>query len=343
MPRVLFKKTGDTFTCEEGKYLLDLCEEHNCPIRFSCRAGACGACVIDVSVTPEGLNPMTAREKRTLETIGADLSKHRLACINRVLNDLEVGDATTTTSERARATGIRTGFEAEVVHTRHLTDIVREVTLKLIHPAIISFLPGQYLSFTIKDHEHIRRSYSISSSPEDRHRVTLCVRATSGGLGSNYIHRLEPGNRVQFDGPYGEFILNQSSHRAIIFIANGTGISPIMAMLRHLVDAKAKQKIQLYFGLRHANDIFYQEELEKIAKALPQFKYTLCLSQPFPNRWDGFVGRVTQLIEKEIKEVMAKTHEAYLCGGQGLINDSSKILLGKGFSEEQIYHENFYS
>ncbi len=342
MPRVHIKKSDQTITCESGDYLLDLSEEHDLAIKYSCRAGACGACVIDVSETPDALNSMTGREKRTLETIGADLSRHRLSCITKVLDDLEVGEATTSTSERARTRGIRTGFEAEAHEIRHLTDSVCEITFKLIHPAVISFLPGQYLSFKIADHEHIRRSYSICSSSEIRNHFSICVRAVSGGMGSNYIHRLEAGNKVRFDGPYGEFTLNQSSHRAILFVANGTGISPVLSMLRHLVDAKAKRKIKLYFGLRHVNDIFYQEELEKISKALPQFKYTICLSQPFSQRWEGFVGRVTKILRDETKEAMAKTHEAYLCGGKGLIQDTQEILLKKGFSKEQIYYENFY-
>ena len=113
-------------------------------------------------------------------------------------------------------------------------------------------------------------------------------------------------------------------------------------MLRNLVDAKAKQEIHLYFGLRHVRDIFYQEELLAFAKALPQFKFTFCLSQPFPERWTGPTGRVTVLLQQEIKEEMSPYHDVYLCGGLGLIKDAQKIFLDKGFTKEHIFHENFY-
>jgi ferredoxin len=75
-------------------------------IKYSCRAGAYGACVIDVSTTPQGLNPMSARERRTQESVGAGLTRHRLACITRVMHELEIGEATTASSERAREAGV---------------------------------------------------------------------------------------------------------------------------------------------------------------------------------------------------------------------------------------------
>jgi Na+-transporting NADH:ubiquinone oxidoreductase subunit F len=342
MPKVLFKQSGLSISCSAGDYLLDLCEAHEGTIKFSCRAGACGACVIDVSTTPEGLNPMSARERRTLESVGADLTRHRLACITRVMNDLEIGEATTATSERAREAGVRPGFEAEVVASRHLVDQVREVTFRLIQPATISFLPGQYLSFTVADFDHIRRSYSLASSPADRRHVTVCVRAVSGGRGSNYIHRLEPGDRVRFDGPYGEFVLRQSSRREILLIANGTGVAPMISILRHLIDAQSSRSVRLYFGLRHVHDMFYQDELEQFAKQLPAFRYQYCLSQPFPALWHGFVGRVTDLLRAEVSPEVAARSEAYLCGGRSMVDDAKAILLAKGMAADAIYHEQFY-
>ncbi|MFZ5877340.1 MAG: FAD-binding oxidoreductase [Nitrospirota bacterium] len=342
MPNVVFRQSGQAFSCEPGDYLLDLVEAHGGTIKFSCRAGACGACVIDVSATPDGLNPMSARERRTLESVGADLSKHRLACVTRVMGDLEIGDATTAPSERAREAGIRPGFEAEVVESRHLADQVREVTFRLIQPAVISFLPGQYLSFTIEEFDHVRRSYSLASSPADRGRVTVCVRAVSGGRGSNYIHRLEPGDHVRFHGPHGEFTLQQSSVRDVLLIANGTGVAPMMSILRHLVDARSTRNVRLYFGLRHVHDLFYREELDQFAKRLPNFRYTYCLSQPDRSRWDGFVGRVTDKIREDVTREVASRSEAYLCGGHGLVEDAKAVLLAVGMPADAVYHEQFY-
>jgi Na+-transporting NADH:ubiquinone oxidoreductase subunit F len=274
--------------------------------------------------------------------VGADLAKHRLACITRVMQDLEIGAATTATSERARVTGVRPGFEAEVVESRHLADQVREVTFRLIQPAAISFLPGQYLSFTVADFDHVRRSYSLASSPADRSHVTVCVRAVSGGRGSNFIHRLEPGDHARFDGPYGDFVLRQSSVRDILLIANGTGVAPMMSILRHLVDARSTRNVWLLFGLRHVHDLFYREELDQFAKRLPKFRYTYCLSQPDRSRWDGVVGRVTDLLRKDLTHDAAGRSEAYLCGGHGLVEDGKAILLAAGMAADAIYHEQFY-
>ncbi|MFZ5863051.1 MAG: FAD-binding oxidoreductase [Nitrospirota bacterium] len=342
MPKVLFRQSGRSIACGPGEYLLDLCEAHDVGITFSCRAGACGACVIDVSATPDGLGPMSARERRTLESVGADLVRNRLACMTRVMHDVEIGEATTASSERARETGVRPGFEAVVLESRHLADQVREVSFRLVQPEVMSFLPGQYLSFTVADFDHIRRSYSLASSPADRHHVTVCVRAVSGGRGSNYIHRLEPGDQVRFDGPYGDFVLRQTSARDILLIANGTGVAPMMSILRHLVDARSSRNVRLYFGLRHVHDIFYREELDQFVKRLPNFGYRYCLSQPFPARWDGFVGRVTDLLRQELTRDEALRSEAYLCGGRGLVEDAKAVLLAAGLPPDSIFHEQFY-
>lgn len=73
----IVQASGLSIVCETGDYLLDLCEGRDGTIKFNCRAGACGACVIDVSTTPEGLSPMSARERRTLESVGAHPSSNR--------------------------------------------------------------------------------------------------------------------------------------------------------------------------------------------------------------------------------------------------------------------------
>jgi len=342
MLTVHFHKSGRTVTCEKGRHLIELCDEGQSEVRFSCRAGACGACLIDVAHTPDGLSPMSAREKRTLERIGANLNHHRLACINRVMGDLDVGEVATTLSQEARATGEKTEFEGEVAATRLLAPLVREVSFTLIRPETISFLPGQYLAFTIRDHHQVRRSYSIVSIPANDRYVTICVRSVSGGMGSNFIHRIERGDKVRFHGPYGQFTLANPARKNLLFIANGTGIAPIMSMLHHLRQDHTTRRIRLYFGVRHIDDIFYQEELDRLVQTLPDFRYTICLSQPFTPWWKGYVGRVTNLLKDEITEKMATDHEVYVCGGRSMLEDARTILSDKGFSPNDIHHENFY-
>jgi NAD(P)H-flavin reductase len=116
----------------------------------------------------------------------------------------------------------------------------------------------------------------------------------------------------------------------------------MMSILRHLVDARSTRNVRLYFGLRHVHDIFYREELDQIEKRLPNFRYQYCLSQPFPARWDGFVGRVTDVLGQELTPDVAARSEAYLCGGHGLVDDAKSILLTAGFSADAVYHEQFY-
>lgn len=83
--------------------------------------------------------------------------------------------------------------------------------------------------------------------------------AVAGGHGSNYIHRLRSGDRLEVEGPYGDFVLEEESRKHMLMIATGTGMSPITSRLRHLLDMRSSRKIRLLFDVRHQADLFYTD------------------------------------------------------------------------------------
>jgi ferredoxin-NADP reductase/ferredoxin len=338
MPKVKFEHSGRTCECEAGEWMYDVADRAKGGIPFACKAGACGTCATELRSDREGIGAQTAREVRTLEANGLDPTTHCLPCLADVHGDVVFGKPV-----NAKETGAKLGAREVVVESyRPLNLTVAEVRFFAGEQGF-EFKPGQFMIFNIPHPEKPRRrSYSISTPPSDRRHFEICVRSVAGGHGSNYVHRMRPGNVLNVEGPYGKFVLREDSERDILMIATGTGLSPIKSMLLHLLDTRSARKVRLFFGLRHQSDLFYTDLLRGLAAHYPSFEYRITLSAPDPESWAGPRGRVTDLVDELVAPADAENTEVYLCGGRKMIEDCKKRLTGKGFPAGVLHHENFY-
>jgi Na+-transporting NADH:ubiquinone oxidoreductase subunit F len=338
MPKVAFTHANKSAEAEEGDWLYDVVDGCDGGIPFSCKAGACGTCATEVKEGRESLGEQTAREIRTLEAQGLDPAVYRLPCLCDVHGDVVFG-----TPHAAAENATTLSVHDVVVESyRPLNATVGEVRF-FVESREFAFLPGQYMIFHIPHPGHaVRRSYSISTSPSDKRHFEVCVRSVAGGHGSNYIHRLRPGNRLKVEGPFGDFVLQEESGKRALMIATGTGVSPIKSMLLHLLDTRSTREVHLLFGVRHEADLFYTDLYRGLASRYPQFRYDITLSAPNPETWAGRQGRVTQVLEDVLRPGDAESTDVYLCGGQRMIEDCKARLREKGFPEESLHHENFF-
>jgi len=231
-------------------------------------------------------------------------------------------------------------FRARVSGIRNLTYDVREITLRLLEPGQIAFKAGQFISFEVvhpRLNQPVTRPYSIASPPSQRDQVTLLLNLVPNGPGSTYLFSLREGDETQFKGVTGSFYLRDEAERDLLFVATGTGIAPIRSMLYDLLDKNFPRSITLFWGLRSQKDLYYQDELEALAKAHRNFSFMTTLSRP-ENGWQGRSGRVTRLVEEGMASV--KHLAVYLCGNGGMIKDVTAILNGKGLCP--IYREKYY-
>ncbi len=339
MPKIEFRHADKCVDAEEGEWMYDVAERAEGGIPFACKAGACGTCATPVLEGMDTLGRATAREARTLTNLDLDPDVYRLACLADVGSDDIVWGQPKNAPEANQTLGT---YGVRVESYRPLNLTVAEVRF-YVETEDFTFAPGQYVIFHIPDAPHvIRRSYSISTPPSDAKHFEVCVRAVSGGYGSNYIHRLRPSDELQVEGPYGEFVLDEHSERDIIMIATGTGMSPIKSMLVHLLDKRSRRRVRLFFGLRYPADLFYTDLLRGLKAHYPEFEYHIILSQPDPEHWSGPRGRVTDLVEEHVTEQDAATTEAYICGGRSMIEATRLKLMGVGFPEDAIHYERFY-
>lgn len=231
-------------------------------------------------------------------------------------------------------------FRARVDRIRNLTHDVREITLGLLDPPQIAFKAGQFISFEVVK-EGLKfplvRPYSIASPPSQRETVTLLLNLIPGGPGSTFLFGLKEGDETRFSGPAGSFYLRDDPARDLFFVATGTGIAPFRSMLLTHFDRGMPRAATLYWGLRSERDLYYQDELETLARAHPNFSFLTTLSRP-EDGWTGARGRVTRLVEERIASVA--NLDVYLCGNSGMIKDVTEIMRRKGLCP--IHREKFY-
>lgn len=210
-------------------------------------------------------------------------------------------------------------------------------------PFNLEFESGQYVSLGFPDNP-ARRSYSIASTPANTNGFELLVDTGPQGLGTKYLNEMEPGAVIDFLAPMGIFTLAKAEQlereKAFVFVATGSGIAPLRAMILDLLHTRLeKREIWLYWGLRHVEDIFWQEEFQELDEAFPNFHFHITLSQAVDN-WPLCRGRVTDCLRIHDLPIDAGY---YLCGNKPMIEDVSKFLLEeKQLPKEFLHHEKFY-
>lgn len=227
-------------------------------------------------------------------------------------------------------------FRAKVLRIRHLTTDVRELTLELIDPPTLAFLPGQSIAVTIPDGASglsPLRYYSLASLPGSSHHPVLLFNAGDHGKGAAFLLKHSVGEELHFSGPYGSFHLHHDPGRDLLFVGTGTGIAPLWSMLASLLEHSCSQHMTLLWGLRSESDIYYLEELQRWADRHSNFSFILTLSQPGQN-WRGMTGRVTHLLQ-EFPQVDHLA--AYVCGNRKMVAEVSDLLRRKG--DCHIYRE----
>jgi Na+-transporting NADH:ubiquinone oxidoreductase subunit F len=180
----------------------------------------------------------------------------------------------------------------------------------------------------------------MASPPSSAACLSLLFARVPGGECTSYVfERLHVGQSVTINGPFGVFHLRESTHQ-IIFIAGGSGIAPIRAMIEDMTERRITQKATFFFSAHSAADLVYMEDMHDAEQRLPGFRFIPVLSRPTPaDRWKGERGGLPAALTRLLPDLAS--HEAYLCGGPGLIDASINALKAKGLRTEKIFFDKF--
>jgi ferredoxin-NADP reductase len=236
-------------------------------------------------------------------------------------------------------------FDARLSGARMLTPQVRELTFERTDGERFAFEAGQWVSLVLPlPDAEARRSYSIASPPGDSPRFELAITHVKGGPGTAYLHALEPGRTVRAIGPQGFFTRGKGAGAPALFIATGTGVTPLRSMLHDAIAKGDGRALWVVFGVRHERDMLYRDELAALAKAHPNVRVEFTLSQPGPE-WTGRKGYVQTHVRELWAELEARKEgppHAYICGLQRMVG-SVRDLLRKDLNlpREQVHSERY--
>jgi len=221
---------------------------------------------------------------------------------------------------------------------------VKSFTLTL--PSWMHHRAGQHydIRLTAEDGYQTQRSYSIASEPEREGEIDITVERISDGEVSTYLHDvLIPGDQVEMRGPIGGYFVWEAglSPGPLLLIAGGSGVVPLMSMIRHGAALMAKNPTVLLYSSRNFEDVIYYDELEKLRAANGglQIFHTLTRSQPAD--WKGYARRIDEEMLREVASPLGGAVQVFICGPTLMVESTANALVKIGVDANQIRTERF--
>lgn len=204
--------------------------------------------------------------------------------------------------------------------------------------------PGQHVDIrlTSDDGYQAQRSYSISSSPEAAHLQVTVERIEEGEVSPYLASEVREGDRFEIRGPIGgHFVWSASMSEPLFLIAGGSGIAPLMAMLRHRAAAGNSNPALLLYSSRSFEDIIYRKELNTLAARDSGLKVVHTLTRQRPADWTGETKRIGRDMLARIGFSPAQRPRIFICGPAALVESAARALIELGHIETLIKTERF--
>lgn len=230
--------------------------------------------------------------------------------------------------------------------------IVRETprvkTFTLTLPAWQPHQAGQHydLRLTAEDGYRAQRSYSVASPPEQTGEIALTVELMEGGEISTYLHEgVGVGDELEVRGPIGGYFVwgKELAAAPLLLIAGGSGVVPLMAMLRHRAALGATNSTTLLFSVRTAADAIYRAELEQLAApaAGAGFDLRFTFTRQPPPGWTGYERRIDPAMLAEVLGRFPTPPQCFICGPTRLVELVANSLVDAGLPADTIRTERF--
>jgi ferredoxin-NADP reductase len=231
------------------------------------------------------------------------------------------------------------GEVAEVIQeTARVSSLVLEVADWPGH------LAGQHVDvrLTAEDGYQAQRSYSIASPPENP-RVSLTVERLDDGEVSPYlVGELRVGDKIELRGPIGGyFVWEAGDERPLLLLAGGSGIVPLMAMIRHHAAAGASAPVRLLYSSRSIDDVIYKDELAILSAGVRRLQVSHTLTRSQPLGWEGYSRRIDGEMLAEVAWPRKDTPAAFICGPTAFVETAAGLLVESGYDASWIKTERF--
>ena len=317
---------GRSVLVESGANLLEVLRANEVPISYSCMAGRCGTCrckVVEGQVLESG-REATLSNPRDAQYVLACMSTLTAPCT------IEIPEPDEVVNHPARI------IKAAVVAVEDATHDIKRVTLKPAKP--LEYSPGQYVTLQF-DREHIR-PYSMAGLDSDD-VLEFHVRMVPDGRVSGYIaNTLKVGDSVRVTGPLGTAYLRRKHEGPMLCVAGGTGLAPVLSIVRGALEGGMNNPIHVYFGVRAQSDIYCTQALEQLQARYPNLEVHVVVTV-------GDVagsqrsGLVTDAVDQDWSSL--EGFRVYLCGSPPMVDAATLLVTRKGVSAEHVYADAFYA
>ncbi|VVD83152.1 CDP-6-deoxy-L-threo-D-glycero-4-hexulose-3-dehydrase reductase [Pandoraea communis] len=317
---------GEHFGAEPGESILQAALRAGTNLNYSCRTGRCSACKCKL-VSGE----TTAQHPELGLTDQEKADGWILSCVRTVDSDVTV---------EAQTLGAIILPTAKTVPCR-VSEIIRlapdvvQVLLRVPPSARFDFLAGQYVDVIGPGGE--RRSYSLANATAEDHVLELQVRFVEGGVMSQYwFHQAKANDLLRLHGPLGTFFLRDAANADVYFLATGTGIAPLKAMLSSMMSLPEDQQprsVTVLWGGRALQDHYFD------VSALPgKHVYIPVLSRPDAD-WGGAKGYVQDVLLDLNPDL--ENAVVYACGSDAMIHSAQARLVDAGLSPKRFHSDAF--
>jgi ferredoxin-NADP reductase len=245
--------------------------------------------------------------------------------------------------ERRTVSGRLTWQLCEVVATHQETPRVKTITLAA--PDWTGHRPGQHVDvrLTAEDGYQAERSYSIASAPQDVQRLALTVERIEGGEVSPYlVDQLTVGDKLELRGPIGGyFVWEAHMGGPLLLIAGGSGVVPLMAMIRHRAALKGVIPTRLLYSSRSYDEVIYGAELARLLDGGTQLQVSYTLTRTQPPGWTGYRRRIDADLLREVAWPPDEHPLVFICGPTPFVESAAANLVALGYEPERIKTERF--
>ena len=231
-------------------------------------------------------------------------------------------------------------FVAQIVELAQISSNVMKLQLQRTgDDKQVKFDSGQFFDLEIPGTSSTR-SYSPANTTNKQGDLEFLIRIVDGGKFSEFLKKdATVGQSINVKGPSGIFGLKENGFTPRYFIAGGTGLAPILSMVRRMKEWDEPQKCVIYFGVNTEAKIFHLAELDLLAASMPTLELRKCVWK-YTDAWQGEKGSVVDILRRDLQATGAKP-DLYLCGPPGMVDATYIVCAEMGIPKERIYLEKF--
>jgi propane monooxygenase reductase subunit len=334
--KVRFEPAGIEMEVEEGETILDAAFRQGISVMHGCKEGQCSSCK---SLLLDGDIELLKHSTFALPESERDTG-HILLCRTHAYSDVSIELLNYDEDLLRRSIAVKT-FGATLTRVEHLTHDIRQLEIELDRP--LKFWAGQYVDITLPGGA-VTRSFSMANAPSEPRKLAFIIKKyPQGAFSSALDDSLKPGDRLEAKGPYGTCFRRDGHPGPMILIGGGSGMSPLLAILRDHAESHESRPVRFFYGARTRADLFNLEEFATLELELPDFHFIPALSHAEDgDGWEGERGFVHEVVARHLKaENFSGEIDAYSCGPPPMIDAVLPILQMAGVEPDHIYFDKF--